>query len=493
MKNPNVINIDLATDIATAKLRANYGNPATGYLEPQADELRAKILNSPNTEEIYEIKGTKYYVSANGNDENDGLSPEKAICSIDAIEKLPLKEGDAVLFERGSIFRFGRTLNTTNGVTYGSYGEGMKPKIFGSPENYAENDSWVEVKPNIWQIAFDYPYASGCILDYGMVAGIQKWKGIDTMEANGDYYHDLENKVFHLYCDQGKPSEVYHDIEIMPTIYLFFMRGAENNIIDNICFKYTSAFAIFAPDAKSNITVTNCEIGYIGGLWVSGKIGWLRYGNSIEFWAGIPGLVIENILVKNNWFYQVYDSALTWQGDQKGTVYKDITYTENLFEYNNADIEFFDQDTSVLDNFVMSNNLMRFTSMGWGTRTNDGGIRGIEGCIRGVTGGYRKKDDNWVKSEMDVKSAYFTDNTMDSPARQIINWNVIPHQKENIHASGSTIYVKSEYRTLVPCLQGLQDDMYDEHYDIRFADNKQELEEMLQKFEKGAKIYWDGE
>lgn len=90
MKNPNVINIDLATDIATAKLRANYGNPATGYLEPQADELRAKILNSPNTEEIYEIKGTKYYVSANGNDENDGLSPEKAICSIDAIEKLPL-------------------------------------------------------------------------------------------------------------------------------------------------------------------------------------------------------------------------------------------------------------------------------------------------------------------------------------------------------------------------------------------------------------------
>ena len=203
--------------------------------------------------------------------------------------------------------------------------------------------------------------------------------------------------------------------------------------------------------------------------------------------------MIENILIKNNWIYQTYDSALTWQGDQKGTVYKNITYTENLFEYNNADIEFFDQDTSVLENFVISKNLMRFTSMGWGTRTNDGGIRGIEGCIRAVKAEYRKKGEKLVNSQMDVRSAYFTDNTMDSPARQIINWNVFPHQKENIHASGSTIYVKSEYRTLVPCLQGLQDDIYNEHYDIRFADNKQELEEMLQKFEKGAKIYWDGE
>ena len=493
MKNPNVINIELTDEIAVAKLRANYGNTATGYLEAESDELRAKILNAPNTEEIYEIKGTKYYVSANGDDQNDGLSPEKAICSLDAIEKLPLKEGDALLFQLGSIFRFGRSLNTVNGVTYGSYGEGQKPKIFGSPENYAENDSWVEVKPNIWQIAFDYPYASGLILDYGMIAGVQKWKGIDTMEANGDYCHNVEEKVFYLYCDQGKPSDVYHDIEIMPTVHLFFMRGAKDIIIDNICFKYTAAFAIFVPDAKNNITVTNCEIGYIGGLWVGGKVGWLRYGNSIEFWAGIPDLCIENVLVKNNWFYQVYDSALTWQGNQKGTIYKDITYTENLFEYNNADIEFFDQDTSVVDNFVMSQNLMRFTSMGWGTRTNDGGIRGIEGCIRGVTGGYRKREENWVKSEMNVKSAYFTDNTMDSPARQIINWNVIPEQKKNIHASGSKIYVNSEYRTLVPCLQGLQDDLLAEPYDIRFGNNKEELEKMLEKFEIGAEIHWDGE
>ncbi len=50
MKNPNIINIEKTNEIALAKLRANYGNPATGYCEEAADTLRAKILNAPDTE-----------------------------------------------------------------------------------------------------------------------------------------------------------------------------------------------------------------------------------------------------------------------------------------------------------------------------------------------------------------------------------------------------------------------------------------------------------
>jgi hypothetical protein len=75
MKNQNVINIEQTNEIAIAKLRANYKGLHTGYLQKEADELRAKILNAPNTEEIYDIKGTKYYVWASGDDNNDGLTP----------------------------------------------------------------------------------------------------------------------------------------------------------------------------------------------------------------------------------------------------------------------------------------------------------------------------------------------------------------------------------------------------------------------------------
>ncbi len=486
MKNFQAFNIESTNDIEVAKLRANYKGLHEGYLQTEADELRAKILNSPNTEEIYEIKGTKYYVSADGNDCHDGQTPETAIKSLDAIEKLPLKDGDAVLFRRGDTFRFAREILTKDGVTYGSYGQGMKPKIYGSPENYAENNSWQEVSPNIWKIDFDYNYASGCTIDYGRIQGIQKWDTkFNGMTENGDYFHDLDQKVFYLYCQDGKPSEVFMDIEIMPTEKIFFLKGSKDVIIDNLCLKYAASFAVHCADTKGSTAVTNCEIGFVGGLWEGGNRPGtrVRYGNAIEFWSGLPNVVIENVTVKNNWVYQTYDSAITWQGNQEDTVWKNILFDENLFEYNNADIEFFGQNGSPLINFRIENNIMRFTSMGWGTRTSDGGIRGIEGCLRAVTA--------YKNSEMDIKDAYFINNKMDCPARQTINWNINAEQKKHVHASGTVLYIKSEYRTLEPCLQGLQDDFELEKYDQRMATTKEELIALFPRFETGAEIHWD--
>ena len=481
----DIVNIEKTNEISVARLRSNYGNPAKGYLQKDADEMLAKILNTPNTEEIYEIEGTKYYVSVSGDDNNDGKSPDTAIKTLDAIEKLPLKDGDAVLFKRGDIFRFARTLNAVDGVTYGSYGEGMKPGIYGSPENYAENDRWQEERPNIWKIKFPYKYASGCILDYGRIHGIQKWQDkLDGMNANGDYYHDYESDTFYLYCDEGKPNEVYADIEIMPTETIMMLRDSKDVTVDNLCFKYTASFAIHAPDIKGNVFITNNELGYIGGLWTGGLPGGrVRFGNAVEFWAGLPKVHVNGVTVKNNWFYETYDSALTWQGNQYDTIWENITYAENLFEYNNADIEYFGHEGGVLKNFRIENNIMRFTSMGWGTRTSDGGIRGIEGCIRAVTSD--------SKRHMDIESAYFTNNKLDCPARQTINWNINAEQKKVVYASGTKLYIKSEYRTLEQCLQGLQDDWTTERYDQRMATNKQELVEMFPRFEKGAEIHWD--
>ena len=480
MKNPNIINIDKTTDLTLAKLRANYSNPATGYCEEEADALRAKILNAPNTQEIYDIKGTTYYVSQNGDDNNDGLSPETAIKTFDKIKALDLKHGDALLFKRGDIFRFANSIMAVDGVTYGSYGEGVKPALYGSPENYAENDTWEEVKPNIWKLSYPYPEAGGLVLDYGKIVGVQKKSQmIDGLEAIGDYCHDLENNLFYMYSE-GKPSDTYHDIEIMPCITLFRMVDSKDVTIDNICFKYTAGFAIHAPDTEGNIKITNCEMGYLGGLWMGDRV---RFGNAIEFWAGAKDTIVENC-----WFYQTYDTALTWQGAHGkngivGIEYIDITYRENLFEYNNADIEFFGGPDIPVENFRMEDNIMRFTSMGWGTRTYDGGIRGIEGCVRAVTGGRQKRD-------TDLRSAYFINNLMDCPARQTINWNVNLGQLDNIHASGSRLYIKSEYRTLTPCLQGLQTST-DQPYDRRFANNYEELLEGFEIFEKNADIRWD--
>lgn len=460
-----------------AKYRAYYGNMATGYCEDQADDLRQSILNTKNTEEIYNITGTKYYISSTeGDDNNDGLSPEKPFKTLQALKELYTCDGDAILFKRGDTFRFGEALKVRHEITYGSYGQGAKPKIYGSPENYAQNTAWEKVEDNIWKIAFEYKEACGLVINHSEIVGINKYTGIDTLSANGDYYHDTENNVFYLYCDKGKPNEVYEDIEIMPSATLIKLPdSARSIVIDNLCLIYTSASAINGS-TPNGLHITNCEIGFTGGKWV-GSDHKLRYGNAIEFWNGA-----KDTTIKNNWIYQTYDSAFTWQGNNGGT-YQNISLEGNLFEYNNADIEFFDRNGSTFDNIVMKENLMRFTSMGWGTRETDGGIRGIEGVIRAVTG------TRGEAKAVDIKSIYFTNNTLDCPARQTINWNWDLAQKEFIHFSGTKLYIKEGYRTLTPCLQGFQTEEGHE-YDRRFAENEKDLKKGFEIFEQGAKIYW---
>ena len=57
-----------------------------GYASDDAEKLKNKILNSKNTEENYKITGKKYYVSSNGDDSNDGLSPKKPFKTLKNFE-----------------------------------------------------------------------------------------------------------------------------------------------------------------------------------------------------------------------------------------------------------------------------------------------------------------------------------------------------------------------------------------------------------------------
>lgn len=85
---------------------------ATAILE-EAVERREAILTS-KTQIVWDetltpgetYTGTAYYVSNNGDDGNDGLSPETAWSTLDRVNNASLKYGDAVFFERGGIWRY---------------------------------------------------------------------------------------------------------------------------------------------------------------------------------------------------------------------------------------------------------------------------------------------------------------------------------------------------------------------------------------------------
>lgn len=93
-----------------------------------------------------------YYVSAEGSDENDGLSPERAWRTLGRVNSAALAPGDRALFRRGDVWRGG--LQPRSGaegapVTYGAYGDGPKPLLLGSVDKSDPAD-WRDEGENLW-------------------------------------------------------------------------------------------------------------------------------------------------------------------------------------------------------------------------------------------------------------------------------------------------------------------------------------------------------
>ena len=79
---------------------------------------------------------TNYYVSASGNDSNNGTSENTAWKSIAKVNSVSFKPGDRILFHCGDTFTGTIKVNNSgtsgSAIVYGSYGTGAKPKIYGS-------------------------------------------------------------------------------------------------------------------------------------------------------------------------------------------------------------------------------------------------------------------------------------------------------------------------------------------------------------------------
>ncbi len=434
-----------ALEVKRERYPANLAYGYKGYADKEADALREEILNTPNTldlvdengEKVYKIEGDIFYISPGGNNDNDGLSPETAIKTIDALGSLQLKKGDAVLFERDSLYRIYERFYLKEGVLYGSYGEGEKPLIVGSPKNYATVNWKPAQKRNVWVTEYQYNMPVGAFFNQGEEIGYLKM-GLRDLTNNTYFYFDEEYAKLYLYCDKGNPADVYESIEFTQNqTDIWVPIGVDNITVDNIAIRYTTC-GIGTNFMNTGITVTNCEIGFTGGGGSDPTR--LRAGNGIGTWSGGA-----EMYVRHNWIYQTFDSAISPQGNSgKYYLYDNLEYTDNLLEFNNADIEWWSHAHTGDDgevtwsrfvNFKMENNIMRFTSLGWGTRADDGGIRGIEGVWYGNTG------------ENYLEGVTFKNNIIDCPGRQIFNFTVeTQEQRDAMEFSGNTYYVKNSFR-----------------------------------------------
>ena len=362
-------------------------------LDKRSDELREEILNSPSAIDLSKMHNI-YYVASDGNDANDGLSTEKPIKSIDKINSLDLQSGDCILFRRGDTWR--GNIKAREGVTYSAYGKGAKPNIFGSPCDAAKEGAWTKTEvENVYVYDRELPHDVGTLVfNHGQecafkVMIIRQENGpslhIETKEPFAsykdlnrdlDFYHDYKHaKRIYLYSAKGNPAERFESIELLTKGHI--ISACSNVHIDNLCIKYCGSHGIGSGTA-SNLSVTNCEMGWIGGSIqaedIFGRNHPTRYGNAIEIYGGC-----DNFIVTGCYIYQVYDAAITHQhqGDvEQQLVMKNILYSNNLIEDCVYSIEYFlgrkdTPQTHYMENILISNNIMRRSGYGWGKQRPD--------------------------------------------------------------------------------------------------------------------------
>ena len=225
----------------------NFKVRSCSDVDALASVLKDKILHSSSE---FSAQGTRYYVSTRGNDSNDGKSPGKAWATLSKVTEANLRSGDAVLFERNGLWR--GTLTAKEGVSYSAYGEGDKPKIFGSLQNYSIKEKWLKTEvPNVYVYDQVLQNDAGLLVfnngeahSYKKVIPIDGFSGaIGELKNDLDMYHNINDKRIYLYSDKGNPADRYSSVEFCLKDHIIKIMG-NKILIDNLCIKYGGAHGI---------------------------------------------------------------------------------------------------------------------------------------------------------------------------------------------------------------------------------------------------------
>ena len=345
----------------------NNTDPAVKAVNEKADAMLKGIEEYPDTIKAKE-GGNTYYISNDGDDKNDGLTPETARATYLSV-KGSLKAGDAVLFRRGDLWR--GQWSFVSGVSYGAYGEGIKPRFYGSVDASKNGDGeWKETDTEGVYV-YSKPISDYCniIFNNGEALGrpVQKMDKIKDRPYNVVYKSGKVN----LYCPEGNPAEVWDLIEIVHEPSVIKGTGNENRDIhvQNLCLMYAN-FGIASISNLYNFEVEGCIIGYIGGKDL--YLGGISIGNGIEMWG-----IVNGVKLHDNYVFQCYDAALTHQsnsGMKFNAVEQNIYYTKNLVEYSVYSFEAFvsaehgdNKEYHDRMGYVeISDNISRFAGWGWG-------------------------------------------------------------------------------------------------------------------------------
>lgn len=189
------------------------------------------------------------------------------------------------------------------------------------------------------------------ILNHGAKWGVKKWS-LDALAEPLDYWYDPEGKRVFV-ASPVNPASAFSSVELALTQHIVNQGGKHDITYDGLMLRYGAAHGFGGGNTK-RITIRNCDLGWIGGglqfFKPDGRP--VRYGNAIEFWNGA-----EDHLVEYNRIWEVYDAALTNQGNGDDSHQRNITYRHNVIWGAEYSFEFWNRPASVkTENILFEHN-----------------------------------------------------------------------------------------------------------------------------------------
>ncbi len=344
-----------------------------------------------------------YYISPNGADSNNGLSPSKAWKTVSKVNSRTLYPGDSILFEAEGEWREQLLIKysgtQSRHLIFSRYGKGRNPRILGS-DNVK---SWAQAElKNIWVTNGDFTnprpfllrkYAGNIFFEQKADVSWGRYRPYDEnlsgLKEEFDWTWN-DNKVY-VYSESD-PGATYNSIEInqrkfcisiddrrskeyidISGIDMFYSRLAglqagydENSQIDYLVVsdchigfigEKGSGYAYGIEAANSNLIIERCEINDCG-----------RRGISLNLYSRLSR-IIENIKIRDNYFYNGFHTTsldLASMDRCIGSIIREVYFYNNIIDdsdiipivgYHRSNQLFIQEGGAYLNNIYIFNNL----------------------------------------------------------------------------------------------------------------------------------------
>lgn len=403
--------------------KAIYKKADAALVEKYHDEVQKLKKEIFESETDISFCGRAYYVSNQGNDSNDGRTPESAWATITRVNaaREELAPGDAVLFERGGVFKTGHRewLETVSGVTYSAYGEGKKPQFNGfidatAADNWLKTDfdnlyrykDKIDIVNDIavivinggeaWGIKMDDDLDSGTVFNgYESFHSTSNGKmSCEKLKNDLEFWLNPETFDFYFYSKDAHPSERFESIELSERKKA--VQGSAVNVhINNISFRGFGTHGIgyggIGDNSADGLTVSYCDFSFIGGARQALDHPRTRFGNAIEIYGSAKNYTIHHCYAEN-----VYDCCYTiqFQSNSEGVDvwFENIEFHHNIGCYSNTGLEVWlynhpeynNPATYSMKNLHLHDNYTLYSGYGWSHQreNKDGNIFYGDPCPR---------------------------------------------------------------------------------------------------------------